>query len=105
MVDGFMGLGFRTTGGSWFYGLILALVLFGGAAPPPPARIRHGERQIKRMIGAPGIQLKKNRNEFPHHRGSWTSNNLKMNRSALTISIFRIGPPENFFKSGPFSSY
>ena len=58
MVDGFMGLGFRTIGVHGFYGLILALVLFGGgpALPPPPARIRNGGRQIKRMIGAPGIQ-------------------------------------------------
>ena len=75
------------------------------APPPLPARIRNGGRQIKRMIWAPGIQLKKNRNAFPHHRGSWTSNNLEINRNALNISIFRIGHPENFFKSSPFSPY
>ena len=74
-------------------------------APPLFARIRNGGHQIKRMIGAPGIQFKKNRKAFPHHRGSWTSNSLKRNRNALTISIFRIGPPENFFKCGPFSPY
>ena len=42
---------------------------------PPPARIRNGGRRIKRMIGVPGIQFKKNRNALPHHRGSWTSTN------------------------------
>ena len=49
--------------------VIRALVLFG----PPPARIRNGGRRIKRMSGVPGIQLKKKRNAFPRHRGSWTS--------------------------------
>ena len=85
---------------------ILALVLFGGTPPPsPPPRIRNGGRRIKRMIGVPGIELKKNRNAFPRHRGSWTSTNSKMNRDALNISIFTIGPPKNFFKSSPFSPY
>ena len=47
----------------------------GGGAPPPAPRIRNGGHQIKRMIGAPGTQLKKKRNAFLRHWGSWTSSN------------------------------
>ena len=54
------------------------------------------------MIGVPGIQFKKNRNAFPRHRGSWTSTNEKMNRNALNMSIFRIGPPKNSLNVVPF---
>ena len=62
----------------------------------PPARIRNGGRRIKRMIGVPGVQVKKNRNAFPRHRGSWTSTNSKMNRDALNISIFKDWSPNKF---------